>query len=306
MVIFQQMGIFFIVMVIGYFAGRCGRISSETGRQLSWLVVNVANPAMILESGSSPPGSVSGGGLLTALLTAVLTFAFLILCAYAVPALLKVPAGRRRIYRLMTVFSNIGFIGLPILSAAFGKESLLYGSLFIIVYNLLIYTYGRALMEKQGSRKNPREKIRQICNIGVFAALGALALAAARVQLPPFAGTVLSMLSSLTAPLSMLVVGASIGGMKLSELFTDRKILLLCVLKLLVLPALGMAVVDRFVPIRALQATCLVMLATPIGSMTVMFAKDYGNEPETASKAVAVSSMLAVVTLPLLSMIFLP
>ena len=87
------------------------------------------------------------------------------------------------------------------------------------------------------------------------------------------------------------------------KLFTDVKLLLFSAIKLLLIPVVGVLVIRQFVPNEMICGVCMVMLATPVGSMTAMLAQQYDGDYEMASKGVALTTVLSVVTMPIVSML---
>lgn len=328
MLILQQMVVLFLVMLAGLFAGQKKILDEDACKKISWIVVNIANPAMILSS-------VSGGSriqpeeLAATVLIAASMFLCLMLAAAVLPMALHVPKSQYGVYRVMTVFSNIGFMGFPILSALYGKESLLYAALFVLIYNVLIYTYGilcldtkqedRGARQSQSAPSHAEEKescqssqrpytgsrragilgaLKKIGNIGVLASFGALGLYFGNVHMPNIFVQVFDMFANLTAPLSMMVIGASFGQMSFVELAKDVRLLVFSAIKLVGIPVVGMAAISEFVDSPTLLGVCLIMLATPVGSMTAMLAQQYGCDSELASKGVAFTTLLSVATIP--------
>ena len=210
------------------------------------------------------------------------------------------------VYRVMTVFSNIGFMGFPILTALYGKKSLLYAAMFVLAYNVLVYTYGVLCLEPKGHKAKASggivlECLKKIGNVGVLASLGALALYFGDIPLPGMCSQVFDMLADMTAPLSMMVIGASFGQMSVREMATDLRLLVFSGIKLLLIPIGGMWILSKFVDNSMLLGVCMVMLATPVGSMTAMLAQQYNCDSELASKGVALTTLLSVATIPLVS-----
>ncbi len=299
MLILQQMVVLFLVMLAGFFAERKKVLDEGACKKISWIVVNIANPAMILSS-------VSGGNriqpeeLAVTVFIAAAMFLCLMLAAAVLPIALHVEKPQYGVYRVMTVFSNIGFMGFPILSALYGKESLLYAALFVLIYNVLIYTYGILCLDakQEGRAGMLPDTLKKIGNVGVLASLGALALYFENVQVPELFAQVFDMFANLTAPLSMMVIGASFGQMSLQDMAKDVRLLVFSAIKLVGIPVLGMAAISKFVENPTLLGVCLVMLATPVGSMTAMLAQQYECDSELASKGVAFTTLLSVATIP--------
>lgn len=334
MLILQQMMVLFVIMLIGFFAERKGILDEKASKKISWIVVNIANPAMILSSVSGESRIHPKELAVTAVIS---TSMFLCLMGLAVvlPRILKVAGSQKGVYRVMTVFSNIGFMGFPIISALYGKEALLYAALFILPYNILIYTYG-ILCLSSGTAEKSREKaqkqkfcageisdrekfhqaetdgkqqrkeqgshllssLKKIGNIGVLASLTALVLYCGNVNLPGVFTQIFDMLADLTAPLSMMVIGASFGEMSIKEMAMDVRLLVFAGIKLLVIPVAGMWILGQFVENTMLLGVCLVMLATPVGSMTAMLAQQYDCDSELAARGVALTTVLSVATIP--------
>ena len=380
MVMLQQMIVMFLMMAVGYLCYRKQILTEEVSRKVSAIVVNVANPCMILSSALTDQ-QMQGKELVQTLAIVVMMYAFLLAVAQLLPRILCIQKESRGAYAAMTVFANIGFMGFPVLAAMYGNGALLYGAVFQIPFNILIYTYGVAVLtrkpgacakteqdvkaevdvkaepnvkaevdvkaepdvkaevdvkaepngktgerqdaqgitaavngkseniengsEQQGKLQGTVEIVKKIFNIGVIACIAAMLLYFLQTPVPSFLQAFITNLGNLTAPLSMMIIGASLAQMPLKELFLDKKLLLFSLVKLLLLPAVWMIMVNRVAEQEILRGVCLVMMATPAGSMTAMLAQQYGGDYETASRGVALTTVLSVITMPLLAAVFL-
>lgn len=298
MLLLQQMIVLFFLMVLGYYMRRTSKVSDETCKSLSWIVVNLANPAMILSGSINSENGIEGTDLLMTAKIAIAVFTGLILVSVILPMVLRVPKNSAGAYRVMTIFSNIGFMGFPVISALYGNEALLYASVFLIPFNLLIYTYGiLALKTNDGAKSKVAWK--KVLNIGVFSCILSIILSFVPVPMPAFVKTIVSTLSNLTAPLSMMVIGASMAGIDLKKLFTDIKLLIFALLKLIAIPVAGLYLLKIFIQDEMILGICMVMIATPVASMTAMLAQQYDGDYELASRGVALTTILSVITMPL-------
>lgn len=380
MVMLQQMIVMFLMMAVGYLCYRKQILTEEVSRKVSAIVVNVANPCMILSSALTDQ-QMQGKELVQTLAIVVMMYAFLLAMAQFLPRILRIQKESRGAYAAMTVFANIGFMGFPVMAAMYGNGALLYGAVFQIPFNILIYTYGVAVLtrkpgacakteqdvktepdvnaevdvkaepdvksevdvkaesdvkaepngktgerqdaqgitaavngkseniengsEQQGKLQGTVEIVKKIFNIGVIACIAAMLLYFLQTPVPSFLQAFITNLGNLTAPLSMMIIGASLAQMPLKELFLDKKLLLFSLVKLLLLPAVWMIMVNRVAEQEILRGVCLVMMATPAGSMTAMLAQQYGGDYETASRGVALTTVLSVITMPLLAAVFL-
>ena len=308
MVALQQMLVLFIIMMIGFIAYKKNIITDETSKKLSAIVVNISNPALILSSVTGN-ATVTGAELVETMFVAIGMYVFLIAVAALVPVIIKAPAKDRGTYRVMTIFGNVGFMGFPIISSLYGGGALLYASLFLLPYNILIYTYGVWEMCKssgEGSgavKKSGRESIKQMFNIGVIFCIIAVVVYALGIKFPAWVNTTVSMLSSTTAPLSMMVIGASFATMNFKKVFLNVRTWVFSALRLLVIPVLGTFLVSLVTDNPSIIGVTMVMLGVPVGSMTAMLAQEYGGDYALSSETVAMTTLLSVVTFPIVSMV---
>lgn len=296
MLLFKQMLVLLLIMIVGFTAAKKGIIDSETNKKISSIVVNIANPAMILTGGIGSDMDIRQ--FLNILLLAVVIFGILILLSYVIAFVWKVPASQSGVYRCMVVFSNIGFMGIPLVKAMYGDEAVLYASIFLIPFNILIYTFGAWQM----SHENHRFEIRKALNIGVIACLAAVAVTLFQIPVPDTIKNTLTYLGNLTSPLSMMVIGASFVQMKPKDLFCDVRLDLFVVAKMLILPILGVLLLKNCGINDVLLGVSMVMIAAPVGSMNAMLSQEYGGDYLTATKGVALSTVCAVITMPIVSL----
>ena len=303
MLLQEQMIVLFILMGVGFLCYKLQIITDEVNKKLSAIVVNIANPAMVL-TGCMGDDKIKGEELLMVFVLVIIVYTVLVLLAMVIPPLLKIDKKSRGTYQAMTIFSNIGFMGFPVVAALYGNSAVLYASLFSIPYNILIYTFGVSAMsadEKVSLKES--FSLKRVLNVGVIACIITIIVYLLQIPVPRFIKSTTTYLSNLTAPLSMMVIGASLATMDIKKLFTDGKLLIFSALKLLVIPVLGVLLIRQFIDNYIICGVCMVMLATPVGSMTAMLAQQYDGDYEMASRGVALTTILSVATMPIVSMI---
>lgn len=296
MILLKQMIILFLVMLLGFMMARKKIIDRKVSKSLSWITVNIANPALILSG--SQGNSIEKKEMLFLIVLAFGIFLFLIILAEIIIPIFSLDNSENGVYKVLFVFSNIGFMGFPIISSVYGSKGLLYGSIFLLPFNILIYTYGIMCMSKQ--KTGIKQKLIKLFNIGLIAGITSLVLAVNKVTLPNVAGQLISMLSALTAPLSMIVIGASFTEISIRQIFCDIRLLIFAILKLVIVPLIGIAMIKCITSNDILNGVCFIMLATPSGSMVAMMAEQYNGNYITAAKGVALTTVLSVITMPLL------
>ncbi len=299
MLLLQQMIALFIFMMIGYGVRKKNIIDDAGAKSISWLIVNVANPALILSGSALSDQTLSLQDFGYTLFVASVLFFGLIILSFPLTALMHVPASQKGIYKMMTAFSNIGFMGFPLIRAMYGNDALIYASLFIIPFNILIYTYG--ILTLDSAANGHHLHLKQALNPGTIACALSVVIAILQPTLPDFLTTVIEDLSDLTASLSMMVIGMSLATIALTELFVERKLWIFSLIKLIPLPMLVLWITKLFIQDNVLLGICFVMLCAPAASMIPMLAQQYDSDYKLASKGVALSTLLSVVTMPLVS-----
>ena len=297
MVLLQQMGILFVYMMIGYVACKKEYFDQEFGKKLSWLVVNVANPMLAISAVVNNEEQIAKKDFYVTVLLAICFYAFFLILAQILPRLIGVQKSDIGVYKMMTTFNNIGFMGFPVIAAAYGNGALIYAVPFSIMFNILCYTWGIQTLCGGGEKGNWK----RIINIGTISGIISIVLFFMQIPVPKMICSLSAGLSNLTGPLSMLVIGISIAAMELKDLFTDVKLLKFALIKLLAVPVAAMLLVCQVIDNRLICEVFLVMMATPAASMCAMLSQQYGGDYELAAKGVALTAILSVVTMPIVS-----
>lgn len=297
MVLLQQMGILFVYMMIGYVACKKEYFDQEFGKKLSWLVVNVANPMLAISAVVNNEEQIAKKDFYVTVLLAICFYAFFLILAQILPRLIGVQKSDIGVYKMMTTFNNIGFMGFPVIAAVYGNGALIYAVPFSIMFNILCYTWGIQTLCGGGERGNWK----RIINIGTISGIISIVLFFMQIPVPKMLCSLSAGLSNLTGPLSMLVIGISIAAMELKDLFTDVKLLKFALIKLLAVPVAAMLLVCQVIDNRLICEVFLVMMATPAASMCAMLSQQYGGDYELAAKGVALTTILSVVTMPIVS-----
>ena len=291
-IIFQMITLF-IMMFAGYLAARAGLISPSFRRGLSSLVLSTAFPCCIvssvLQSGGAP------GDMVVALGVSVAFFALLIALAAVLVCIVPTPKPERSLDQLMLVFTNLAFMGIPIIQVFYGAQGVAMLSMFLLVFNFLVFTYGVMLVSGNGSIN-----LRQLVNPGVVSALIALLFGLTGWRLPSPVESALSSIGSINTPMAMMIIGSSLAHSDIRAAFSNPRLYRVSLLRLIVMPLvfIGLALV---VPInRMLAGICVIVAAMPIAGNCSMLSDIYTPEDMTSSHAVIVTTLFSGVTLPLL------
>ena len=305
-VVLEQMIIILFLILTGVFLFRKKMISEETSRQISGLIINVTNPALLICSAFDDTPKVSLQELGLGALVFLSAYIVLILAAYLIPLLLRIPDHARYSYHMLTVFGNVGFIGIPLASAVLGSGALIFVSMSNLLYNVLIYTYGMSALRKtavrQGtyhSEEHSESSVKKIINVGTISALLTLIFYLADFPVPTVISSTLNYAGRATTLLSMLVLGVSVAQMAIRDIFSNPKLYLFVAIRQIVLPIVFTLVLSLFIKHPLILNTSALMLAVPSGNMPLMLSKQLGIDENTISQGIILSTLLSLVTIPI-------
>lgn len=294
----------FLLILVGFVAGKTEVVSKNATGYLSDILMKITLPATIFLSIS---GTFNQGILADSLIIAFLTFVIhssCILISLTYTKLIKVPNKDRGIWVFVSTFSNNGFMGFPIVYAILGKEGLFLASISNTVFNILIFSIGIKIIT-MGSESGKNISIKKLFmnNSNIAIALG-LVFYVTQTSLPQPVLHSLDYLGNVTTPMSMFLVGLSISNNKIKEMFNDYKLYILCSVRLLVMPLLAI-IIMKFIPFGSLSLIPKVMgivLAMPAPSVTAIIAEQYNGNKELAAKVVFLTSIVSMITIPIVLM----
>lgn len=292
-----EVAVILLLILVGYFTVKKGMFTKESLGSITSFLLYIITPCLIVSSFlSAESGKLDGWTLLLAVVLPALSIVISIAVSYLF--FRREPLGRRRVLRFSTVFCNVGFMGIPLVEGIVGSEGVLYGSFFIAVFNIFCWTYGYVMM---GGGKVRLKAL--LLNPGVIGIAIGLPLYLLDVPVPALIERPIELISALNTPLAMIVVGGYIAQVKLRAFVSDLAVYKMAVLRLVVAPLLYLALVWLLRPDETLLMSTVIQAATPVAANCVLFAVQYGSDAELASKSVAVSTALSVVTIPLLTVL---
>lgn len=305
----QQMFVMFLLIIVGYLCYRYKLISAENNSCLSRLVINVFNPAMIFASVLANSGERSTDSVLTLFLVSAGLYLFLVICAKLLVMFSGKSAIDKSITQLLYVFANVGFIGIPVVKALLGDDKLIYVAVFNLEYNILFYTYGTQLLQRSiGNVKTSifsKDSLKPLLNMGTFASVAALIVFLGNYSVPAPLADGIQTLANATTPLSLIVIGVSLGIQgHIFSLFTSWHRYLFCLWKLLLLPLAATWILKKLPISPELCQTYMIMMAMPCGNMSLMLVKQYELPEEEGSSTIILSTLLSILTIPVMVLLY--
>ena len=323
-------GIFFVMMVPGIIMKKAKLSTDGFGKALSNLVLYVAQPALILRSYLRTYNSKILLNILYVAIFAAVThvvFTFVSKMCFK-----KSPDNMRRMLRFATIFANAAFMGMPLIESVLGGEALIYASVYNIVFNLWLWSVGVRICtdnkDIDGDGIDDGAAIRKNDDVTVLKVLlnptivsAAIGLVCFFLSLDPgsnyselpvyskFIVEVLDGLKSLVAPLSMVVLGLRIADIDFRGFFKQKDLYVFLALRHVILPVIVFAVMRLTAIVVDIHidviTTVLIMASAPAATSATMFAEKYDCDAAYVSKLVVISTILSIVTMPLISLLAL-
>ena len=294
----QQVGVLFALIAVGYVCRKTNFLSDAFVKGCVNLLLLIVTPCLIVHVFQRP---FTGTAL--ANLGLALAFAFaahLIGIVFAEISFRRTDERQRGVLKFATVFSNGGFMAIPLEYALLGPDGAFYGALYVVMFNFLCWTYGLKVM--CGHLKDMNHRILFINPGTVGIAIG-LPLFLTSTTLPVILHDPIKYIADLNTPLAMIVIGFYLADARFAAYFRCVPALVASALRLVVIPALVLSglVAARGMHLDPTMAVALTASASaPVAAMDTMFASKYGRDVDVSVGLVAVTTILSVATMPLL------
>lgn len=289
----------FLYMLAGIAVSKMRIITNENRKVLVRLLMDVCVPMMVLDAFNR---TYTAEEIRSSMVIMALSAVFCVLTG-ALGLLLwrGQDKARKPVLQFATMFSNAGIAGLPVISLVYGEMGLFYASMYLIPPRILQWTYGVSMFTtgKEGGERGSFVKNVLLNPVVIIVYIGFIMLVTG-TSIPGVPGAAIAGIGDMTAPMSMMLLGATLANMNLRMLF-DRSVLAITGLRLLALPALSvlMLSVTGIDPLIISVSTTL--LAMPIATNSATIAERYGGDYVFASACVSVSTLLSVVTVPVVT-----
>ncbi len=305
-VVLRQIAVLAILVLVGIIASRAKIITAASKDVLARIIFYVTLPALLFTNFSKvdlTPELLSSS--MQTLLLSLFVLLFMLLMGSLAAKLFGLRGSHEAIFRLHSMLGNIIYLGLPLIATQFGREGLLYASLFVLVSNILMWTVGVAVVAP-GSGFSPGKILAKLFNINTIAILSGFALFLLSVRLPPIIIDSVGALGSTTTYLSMIYIGAMLYYADGKKMLKNRNVYLLSFNRLLLVPfmLIGIfALMNYLFPDllrREVLNVVVMQAAMPCMVNVVIMVNILGKDDDIATANVFVSTILSIITLPLI------
>lgn len=313
----STMCVIFILIVVGYWLRRRNKIDDAFVTGIAMIVANICNPAITIDAAIQSGRQLSIAEFMNAFLWCVFLYAILIVASYIIPAALRIPRDLRYEYKMLMVYGNTGYIGLPVCKALFGNDSLVCVTLYNVVFALLIYTYGILIFKKAKAQQDLAKGIAAaqtdnggimsslllMFNTGTLSGIIAIMIYLVNPTIPTILSDAIGYMGDATVFLSMLVLGNSIATAPLKEYVKGSgRIIVFLVARMLVLPIALVLIMRQFITDPVTLGTLTIMLALPGANLPLIMCKERGLHDADLSKGIILSTVSCLVTIPIVCM----
>ena len=207
------------------------------------------------------------------------------------------------VLRFCMIFSNCGFIGYPLLKAAFPQNGLFYGACYVLFFTVYMWTFGVFLLATGSKAKKSTSIRKAIINPGVIGAIVGILLFVMHIRLGGVLYQAVDMVGGMTFPLSMIILGSMLTDLPLKKLLFNADVYLVALMKLLVFPLGTLALCLIFGVPKTNTLLCVIMASTPVAAKAPLLADLYKADKDTALSCVGLTTLLSVATIPLVMLI---
>lgn len=291
----QQVLILFILIGVGVICAKVRFLTSNTVKRLTDIVLYFVTPCVVIDAFQRDfePDLLTNLGVTA--LCAILVHVVSIVIASLV--FRDKDIARRCVLRFGTVFSNCGFMSIPLQSSLLGPDGVFYGAAFVAVFNLVLWSYGLLIMS--GDRKT-LSPMQLLLNPGVIGVVAGLILFLFSVHLPDVLSKPVSYMAALNTPLPMIIIGFYLSRTNLKTALRNKKAYIAMALRLVVIPLLTLFLMFLFQIHRVVLTACVIASTAPVAAATTMFAAKFNRDTSLSVDLVSLSTLFSLITMPLI------
>ncbi len=290
-----QVLILFVLMAVGFTARKVKILTPEGIKCITELMLYVVTPCLFINSFQQEYDPALIKGFFIAAAAAIVCHVVAI--GLGMLLIRDKDKARRSVFRFGIVFSNCGYMSLPLQQALLGSEAVFYGASYIAAFNIFLWTYGLALM------CNGKERIsvkKAILNPGTLSVTVGLLLFFLQIDLPDIIGKPIEYLAALNTPVPMMIIGYHMANVDFKRVLRSKGEYIMLATRLLIMPLLMLGAL-YIIGIRGtLLISCVISASAPVAAMGTMYASKYGGAAELSASCVAISTLLSVITMTLI------
>ncbi len=299
---YARLGTIALILVLGFCLGKWKLISTTTNKELTNLLLTIFMPASLLMAFPSEYNEDSINLFSSGLVAGILIMLMLVILSRIIFNKWWFKGGLRYESQFAMIFNNATFLGYPIVANTFGQTGIIAYCGFIIAFNLALFSYGIWLFEHKISAKLLKSIV---TNPNILAVLLGMILFLANIHLPVFVSDAIGFVGNATTPLSIICIGFMLSRADFKTIFKKWRLMVTALIQLIVGPiATYFLLIWLKFPIEVVSV-CTLIQALPTATSLGLFATKYGGNNIESSELVTISTILSMVTMPIMILILL-
>ena len=292
--VFTQVSVLMLMIAAGFIAAKTGIMTEAGAACCTDIALIIATPCVIIKSLMR---RFDAAVMKSLLLAVVLTLLVQVLMITLGTLLLRSKDLRRqRTLRFGSIFANCGFMSLPLQEVMLGSDGTLYGSAYVIMFNLVVWSYGIYLISGDKRYIQPKKLF---VNPGIAGLLIGLIIFVFSVPVPQVISSTVNYLAAIYTPLPMLIIGYHLSKTNVLKAFKDVKCIIAVLLRLVVYPLVSLGVLYILGVRGTLLVSVIISLSAPVAAVTTMFSSKFGGGDTALSvDMVSLSTVLSIITMP--------
>ncbi len=294
-IVFEQVLVLFILICLGILLSGFKLLNEATVKGMTDLILYAVTPAVIIKSFIRERNAETLKLLILGFIASIVIFSGYVI----ISSLLfkKAPVEERSVLRFGIVFSNCGFMSLPLLQAIVGSDGILVGASFIAAFNIFTWTYGIFIMSGNGKSMSLKKVL---LNPGIIGIIIGFIVFCCSIKLPNVILSPISYIAALNTPIPMLVIGYNIYKTDLFSAFKNFRCIIATAIRLVIYP-LATIFALRCCGIQGdLMVSLAICSAAPTAATTTMLAVKFGKAADASVKLVALTTLFSLLTMPII------
>ena len=295
--VLKQAVIMLLITFIGMICYKTKIITKETQKAFSSFVLKIVIPVFIFMSFQTEPSVDLLRGMLWSLLLSVLSHILLIIMSMIV--IRKNEKTEYAIERFSLVYTNCGFMGIPLINGVFGAEGALYATVYLTVFNILVWSHGVILIK---NKFTPKELVRVFTSPTMISIVLGLICFVSGIRLPEVLAKPLDYVAAMNTPLPMTIAGVMIAQNSFVDTITDFRAIVVSFVRLLVFPIITFLFLRLFPCSNLVLMSILLSVSCPTAIIGTLFAIEHNKNAAYASRIFAITTVASSITMPLVIM----
>lgn len=293
--VFEQVLVLFVLIGVGFVCSKTKIINENGAKVVADVVLYFVTPCVIISAFQRE----FDADMLKKLLVSAGVSAAILFVSVVIAQLLfsKQDKSKTPIYKFAAVFSNCGYMSLPLQQALLKEEGVFYAASFIAIFNIFVWSYGIITMSPKSDKKF---SVKILINPGIIGTIIGVVLFVTSTTLPDVIAKPVDYMAALNSPLPMLVIGYYLANAKLKKAFSDLWAYIAMALRLVILPLASLVVLLLCGINGVLLVSLIISVSSPVAAITTMMAAKYGHDTQLSVSLVSASTLLSLVTMPLI------